>query len=396
MDEQELVPCRARRHRIRPFELSLEDTGQRRLGEADGADHQMRGNLSARTVGSVAVGQAHIEQVIGELRRDRRVGRRSQPPSQAVLASLQTFGVDATVLPQKEAGGSRECEEPLVERGREGLGMPEHDRRGAADGADIPVGQLDELHHLPDESRHVGRRQIIGRRFVHAGSIVRSDHLVQPSCDVSPWCRGAALTTGIGAPRHRDVLVSARHSVRVVWHCPCTATVNSTKGAAIRGFVRLSAIATFAVAGLTALRSPASGGDLRIGIQIGAPFPRPAIIVPPQPVVVAPPPQPVVVVPQPPPVVVAPEPALVIEPGDPVYFLATYYSRLCNAAWVVAGAYDGPWLCVPQPPVPPRVLALPNAYGRRHHSDVQVVGPHPWHAHEDHYHGHSHWRDGRD
>jgi len=164
----------------------------------------------------------------------------------------------------------------------------------------------------------------------------------------------------------------------------------------MRGFVRLSAIATFAVAGLTALRSPASAGDLSIGIQIGAPFPRPAIIVPPQPVVVAPPPQPVVVVPQPPPVVVAPEPALVIEPGDPVYFHAGQYYRFFNGAWFVAGAYEGPWLFVPQHRVPPRVLALPNAYGRMHPSHVQVVGPHPWHAHEDHYHGHSHWRDGRD
>src|SRR5262249_20780753 len=129
---------------------------------------------------------------------------------------------------------------------------------------------------------------------------------------------------------------------------------------------------------------------------IGAPFPRPAIIVPPQPVVVAPPPQPVVVVPQPPPVVVAPEPALVIEPGDPVYFHAGQYYRFFNGAWFVAGAYEGPWLFVPQHRVPPRVLALPNAYGRMHPSHVQVVGPHPSPAHEDHYHGHSHWRDGRD
>jgi hypothetical protein len=159
----------------------------------------------------------------------------------------------------------------------------------------------------------------------------------------------------------------------------------------MRAFVRLSAIATFAVAGITALHSPAPAGDLRIGIQIGAP-----IVVPPQPVVVAPQPQPVVVVPQPPPVVVAPEPALVIEPGAPVYFHGGQYFRFFNGAWFVAGAYDGPWLFVPQHRVPPRVLALPYAYSRMHPTHVQVVGPHPWHAQENYHNGHSHWHDGRD
>lgn len=167
----------------------------------------------------------------------------------------------------------------------------------------------------------------------------------------------------------------------------------------MRGFVRLSAIVTFAVAGVTSLHSPASAGDLHIGIRIGAPIvvpQQPVVVAPqPQPVVVVPEPQPVVVVPQPPPVVVAPQPALVIEPGSPVYFNSGQYYRFFNGAWFVAGAYEGPWLFVPPHRVPPRVLALPNAYSRMHPSHVQVVGPHPWHAQE-YNHGHARWHDGRD
>jgi len=168
----------------------------------------------------------------------------------------------------------------------------------------------------------------------------------------------------------------------------------------MRGFVRLSAIATFAVVGITPLHSPASAGDLSIGIRIGAPIfvpPQPVVVAPqPQPVVVAPQPQPMVVVPQPPPVFVAPEPALVIEPSAPVYFHGGQYFRFFNGSWFVAGAYEGPWLFVPQHRVPERVLALPYAYTRMHPTHLQVVGPHPWHAQENYHHGHSHWHDDRD
>ena len=164
----------------------------------------------------------------------------------------------------------------------------------------------------------------------------------------------------------------------------------------MRGISTLSAVAT--LAGLIlGPDSFASAGDLSIGIRIGTPPPRPAIIVAPQPppVVVVPEPPPVVVVPQPPPVFVAPEPVLVIEPGAPVYFHGGQYFRFYNGAWFVAGGYEGPWLFMPEHRVPPRVLALPRAYNRMRPSHVEVVGPHPWHP-EDHRHGHAHWHDGRD
>ena len=153
---------------------------------------------------------------------------------------------------------------------------------------------------------------------------------------------------------------------------------------------RLSAVATLAAVSIIGPHSPASAGDLSIGIRIGTPPPpRPAVVVAPQP-------PPMVVVPQPPPVVVAPQPVLVIEPGAPVYFHAGQYFRFSGGAWFVAEGYEGPWLFVPPHRVPPRVLALPSAYNRMHPTHVEVVGPHPWHDHDYQRHGHAHWHDGRD
>jgi|SRR5262245_1230324 len=175
----------------------------------------------------------------------------------------------------------------------------------------------------------------------------------------------------------------------------------------MKGFARLSGVVTLSAVAMLSASSPASAGDLSIGIRIGtpppprpaivvAPQPQPVVVVPqPEPVFVAPQPQPVVIVPQPEPVFVAPEPVLVIESGAPVYFHAGQYFRFFNGAWFVAGGYEGPWLFVPPHRVPPRVLALPHAYSRMHPSHVEVVGPHPWHAQQEH-HGHSHWHDGRD
>src|SRR5213592_650596 len=96
---------------------------------------------------------------------------------------------DGTVDTQEEAGRAWQGEKLLVERGGEGLGVPEHDGCRAPDRDDVPLGQLDELHHVADEPRHVGGREI-RLRVVHAGSMVPRDHSVKSSCEVSPRCRG--------------------------------------------------------------------------------------------------------------------------------------------------------------------------------------------------------------
>src|SRR3989442_12408634 len=152
---------------------------------------------------------------------------------------------------------------------------------------------------------------------------------------------------------------------------------------------RLSAVATLAAVSIIGPHPPGSAGDLSIGIRIRTPSPpRPAVVVVPQP-------PPVVVVPQPPPVVVAPQPVLVIEPGAPVYFHAGQYFRFSGGAWFVAEGYEGPWLFVPPHRVPPRVLALPNAYNRKHPTHVEVVGPQPGHDQDHQRPGPAPLHDGR-
>ncbi len=130
----------------------------------------------------------------------------------------------------------------------------------------------------------------------------------------------------------------------------------------MRRIATFSAVVTLAAVSVIGSHSPASGGDVSIGIRIGTP----------------PPPRPVVVVvPQPPPVAVAQEPVLVVESGSPVYFHAGQYFRFYNGAWFVAQWHEGPWVFVPAHRVPRRVLALPVAYSRMHPSNVVVVGHTP-------------------
>src|SRR3989442_11911372 len=128
-----------------------------------------------------------------------------------MLASVEPLGVDAAVLAEKELGRARKREEVLVERRGEPLDVPEHDRRRAADGGHVSLGEVDELHHLADEPRHVGRRQVAGldrssprRRappVVHAPSIPAGTRGVK--ADRARWrggltFGGAARTWGNG------------------------------------------------------------------------------------------------------------------------------------------------------------------------------------------------------
>lgn len=92
---------------------------------------------------------------------------------------------------------------------------------------------------------------------------------------------------------------------------------------------------------------PVYADDFSVSINIGAPPPPPAIILP------APPP-------------------LVIVPGTPVYYAPSlsvnyfaygrrYYSHH-NGAWFMASSYAGPWSYIAVERVPRPVLAVPVTY----------------------------------
>lgn len=98
---------------------------------------------------------------------------------------------------------------------------------------------------------------------------------------------------------------------------------------------------------LMATPVPVHADNFSIGINVGAPPPPPAIVLP------APPP-------------------LVVVPGTPVYYAPSlsvnffayggqYYSHH-NGAWFVAASYAGPWSFIAVERVPQPVLAVPVSY----------------------------------
>src|SRR5215831_13332487 len=89
LDEEELVPRRHRLQRLaRIGDLVPEDGGERALGQAHGAHHELRGNLAARPVFAVAVGERHGEAVIDEAVSDGHLGRLAEPAPETVAAPL--------------------------------------------------------------------------------------------------------------------------------------------------------------------------------------------------------------------------------------------------------------------------------------------------------------------
>src|SRR5215510_3352370 len=106
LDEEELVPRRHRFQRLpRIGDLVAEDGGERALGQAHGAHHELRGNLAARPVLAVAVGEGHGEAVVDEAVGDGHFGRLTQPATEAVPASLDARAIRGAVIGEEELCG---------------------------------------------------------------------------------------------------------------------------------------------------------------------------------------------------------------------------------------------------------------------------------------------------
>src|SRR5574337_2157760 len=122
-----------------------------------------------------------------------------------------------------------------------------------------------------------------------------------------------------------------------------------------------------AASDLAVAPTPVHAADVSVGINIGAPPPPPAIVLP------APPP-------------------LVVVPGTPVYYAPSlsvnffayggrYYSHH-NGAWFMATTYNGPWSFVAVERVPQPVLAVPVAYYKVPPGHMKKDGgPPPWAGH---------------
>ena len=108
----------------------------------------------------------------------------------------------------------------LVERRRELVGVPQHQGRGPADGGDVGLAEADELHHLADESRHVGGGQICrpadvrSRRrarpgLVHGASILARPRHVKAAAD----CLRSATLFAARRTAYTEAMADGRRSL---------------------------------------------------------------------------------------------------------------------------------------------------------------------------------------
>src|SRR5215470_14942285 len=105
LDEEELVPRRHRLQRLaRVGDLVAEDGGERALGQTHRAHHELCGNLAARSILAVAVGEGHGETVVDEAVGDGDFRRLAQPAAEAVPAPLDARAIRRAVLGQEELG----------------------------------------------------------------------------------------------------------------------------------------------------------------------------------------------------------------------------------------------------------------------------------------------------
>src|SRR5438552_838196 len=117
LDEEDLVPRGGRLERLaRIAQLGLEYAGQRGLGQAHRADHELRRDLAAGAVLAMAVGERHAEEVVDEALVYGDLGRLLEPAPQAVLAPLDALAVGCSVRSQEELRRRGELQEMLVQR----------------------------------------------------------------------------------------------------------------------------------------------------------------------------------------------------------------------------------------------------------------------------------------
>src|SRR5215471_12619695 len=114
LDEKEFVPRRHGLQRLaRVGDLVGEDGGERALGQAHGAHHELRGNLAPRPVFAMAVGERYGEAVVHEAVGDGHLRRLAEPAAEAVTTSLDAGAIRRAVLAEEELCGVGELQEVL-------------------------------------------------------------------------------------------------------------------------------------------------------------------------------------------------------------------------------------------------------------------------------------------
>src|SRR5215831_3001639 len=177
LDEKEFVPrCHGFQRVARVGDLVGEHGGERALGQAHGTHHELRGNLAARPVLAVAVGEGHGEAVVHEAVGDGHFCRLAEPAAETVTAPLDARAIRRAVLGEEELRRVGELEEVLIEGGGDRRLVLEDERRGAPDELHVFLVQAYEGHLLSHEALHVcAGMRMLGPR-----------HRLSSLCDNSP------------------------------------------------------------------------------------------------------------------------------------------------------------------------------------------------------------------
>src|SRR5262245_14818394 len=195
LDEEELVPRRHRLQRLaRIGDLVGQDGGERALGQAHSTHHELRGNLAARPVLSMAVGERHGQAVVDETVSDGDLRRLAEPAPETVAAPLDARAIRGAVLGEEELRRVGELEEVLVEGGGECRLVLEDEERGAPDALHVLLVELHEGHLLAHEALHVRA----GMRALHPCHCLSSlwDNFPPWRAYPQPWaCAGALFSS---------------------------------------------------------------------------------------------------------------------------------------------------------------------------------------------------------
>src|SRR5215831_3582102 len=157
MYQQELVPRQGRLEGLAQVAtLSLQEARKSRLRHAHRPDHKLRWYFAARTKGTMAVRQAHGQQVIDEVMGHGHLSRFTQPAPEAMFAPLEPLLIWSAIFFEKETGRGGEFEKVFVEGCRQGLLMSQYDGRSTTNRGHVRVAKLGKFHEFADKPLHVG------------------------------------------------------------------------------------------------------------------------------------------------------------------------------------------------------------------------------------------------
>src|SRR5688500_12581408 len=122
MHQQELIPRQGRLEGlVQVATLSLQEARKSRLRHTHRPDHKLRWYFPAWTKRTMAVRQAHSQEVIDEVVGHGHLSRFAQPAPEAMFTPLEPLRIWGAIFCEKETGRGGEFEKVFVKGCRQGL-----------------------------------------------------------------------------------------------------------------------------------------------------------------------------------------------------------------------------------------------------------------------------------